>query len=733
MSPTRDLSALVRPSTIAVIGASRDPSKVGHAIFRNLLAGGFQGAVHPVNPSARAVGGVRAYPSVLEVPDPVDLAVVITPARLVPGVLDECGQRGVRGVVVISGGFREVGEEGRRREAEVRERVARWGFALIGPNCLGVINTAPDVRLNATFAAQIPYAGNIGFISQSGALTAAALDYAWTKRIGFSKVFNLGNKADVTELELLDLLAVDPDTGVILLYVEQLSEGRRFLEAAREISEQHPPKPILVLKAGRTPAGARAVSSHTGSLAGADEVYDAIFAQGGVLRVQSIEELFDYAAAFSRQPIPSGRRVAIVTNAGGPGILATDACIREGLELARFADETTAALRRATTPEASLANPVDIIGDADDRRYDAVLQAVLADPAVDAVIVLVTRQATIDVEATAQVVVRRAREAGKPVLASFVGALAVEAGVARLEEGGIPHYPFPEAIARTLAAMARYRSWVTRPRTGYRTFDDVDRPRARAIIAGAAPGFLVESLAMELLEAYRLPLLPWAMAANPREAAERAAAIGFPVAAKIIAPEIIHKVDVDGVRLNLTSRAKVVAACEAMLDSVRRHRPDARLQGFLVQAMARRGHEVILGLTHDPQFGPVLLFGLGGIYVEVLKDVTFRLAPIREYSALRMVEETKTAAILRGARGEPPSDIGMITTCLLRLSQMAVECPEIAELDINPMFVYPQGQGGAVADVRIRIAPPSASAGAPAAAAPIRPPPDGRRATRPVG
>lgn len=700
----RDLSALITPQTVAVIGASRDPAKVGHAIFRNILAGGYLGAVHPVNPGARSISGVRAYPSVLEVPDPIDLAIVITPARTVPAVLDECGERGVKGVVVISGGFREVGEEGRRREAEVRERIARWGFALIGPNCLGVINTAPEVRLNATFAKEIPYAGNIGFLSQSGALTAAALDYARSKRIGFSKVFNLGNKADVTELDLLDLLANDPATSVILLYVEELSAGRRFIETARAISEQHPPKPILVLKAGRTAAGARAVSSHTGSLAGSDQVYEAIFAQAGVLRVESIEELFDHAAAFSQQPLPRGRRMAIVTNAGGPGILATDACIREGLELARLSDATTAALRRVVPAEAAVGNPVDIIGDADDHRYDASLEAVLADESVDAGIVLVTRQATIDVEATADAVIRRARASGKPVLASFVGALAVEAGVSRLENGGIPHYSFPEAIARTLAAMVRYTSWISRPRTGYRTFDDVDRARVGMILAAAQPGFLSESSALELLQAYGFPLLPWAIASSAAEVAERAAAVGLPVALKIMSPQIIHKVDVDGVRLNLRTPDDAGRAYTEIIRAVRAHLPDADVKDVIVQAMAHRGREVILGLNRDPQFGPVVMFGLGGIYVEVLKDVTFRLAPIREFGVRRMVEETRTSAILKGVRGEPASDVEALVTCLQRLSQLAVEYPQIAELDINPLFVYPQGQGAAVADVRVRVA-----------------------------
>jgi acetyltransferase len=699
----RDLTAFIRPSTIAVIGASRDPGKVGHAIFHNLLSGGFQGAVHPVNATAGSVGGVRAYPSILAVPDLVDLAIVITPAATVPAVLDECGQRGVKAVVVITSGFREMGEEGRRREEEVRERVARWGFALIGPNCFGVINTAADVRLNSTFAARFPYTGNIAFVSQSGALTAAALEYAWSKRIGFSKVFNLGNKADVTELDVLDLLAADPATQVILLYVEELSEGRRFIETARIISGEPPSKPILVLKSGRTPAGAHAVSSHTGSLAGSDQVYEAIFSQAGVLRVESVEELFDYADAFSKQPLPRGRRVAIITNAGGPGILATDACVRQGLELSRLSDATTATLQRALPAEAAVTNPVDIIGDADDRRYDAALGSVLADEAVDAAIVLVTRQSMIDVEATADVVVRRARASGKPVLASFVGALAVESGVARLEEGGIPHYLFPEAIARTLAAMARYTSWISRPRTGFRTFDDVDRRRARAIIAAAAPGFLSEPAALELLDAYGFPLLPWAVATSPAEAAECALRIGLPVALKILSPQIIHKVDVEGVRLNVADADDVARAYGAVMEAVRRRQPETRLEGVLVQAMAQRGHEVILGLSHDPQFGPVVLFGLGGIYVEVLKDVTFRLAPLREYSARRMVDEPRSSAILHGVRGEPPSDVDALVTCLLRLSQLAVECPEVVELDINPLFVYPQSQGAAVADVRVRI------------------------------
>src|SRR5437899_4118986 len=648
-APARDLSSIFAPRSVAVIGASRDPGKVGHAIFRNVLED-FQGVVYPVNPHAQAIRGVRSYPSVQEIPDPLDLAIIIVPAASVRAVLDECGRKGVRGVVVISAGFRESGPQGRHRESEVVAAVQQYGFALVGPNCLGVLNTDPAVRLNATFARAMPAAGSIAFLSQSGALTTAVLDYARARGIGFSKLVSLGNKADVTELDLLAALRDDPRTDVILLYLEELADGQRFIGLCREITgEIARPKPILAVKSGRTPAGARAVSSHTGSLAGSDEVYDAVFLQSGVLRVDSVEELFHYAVAFANQPLPSGRRVAIVTNAGGPGIMAADAAVRQGLELAAFAEGTQQALRLALPAEAAIDNPVDVVGDAQHDRYQAALRAVLRDPGADGAIVLLTPQAVTDVEQIARVVAEEARGSGrKPVLASFMGLVDVSAGVRVLEEARIPQYGFPEDAVRAFAAMTHYAEWVHRPRTEVRQFS-VDRAAAADVVRQAARGvFVRETMALRLIEAYGLPMAPWAEASSAEEAVIRASAIGFPVAIKVLSPQIVHKVDVGGIRLDLTAPSEVRAAYEEMMADIARRLPGAAVEGVLVQKMVP-GVETILGINRDPQFGPILMFGLGGIYVEVFRDVTFRLAPIRELGAQRMVESITAGQILRGA------------------------------------------------------------------------------------
>lgn len=698
----RDLSAIFAPRSVAVIGASRDPGKVGHAIFRNILED-FQGVVYPVNPKAQAIRAVRAYSSVLEIPDPVDLAIVIVPASGVRAVLDECGKKGVRGVVVISAGFREAGPEGRRREDDVKAAIRTHGFALVGPNCLGVLNTDPQVRLNATFARTMPSAGNIAFLSQSGALTTAVLDYARARGIGFSKLVSLGNKADVSELELLAALRDDAHTDVIVLYLEDLTDGRRFINLCREITGEIPqPKPILAVKSGRTPAGARAVSSHTGALAGSDDVYDAIFLQSGVLRVESVEELFQYAVAFANQPLPSGRRVAIVTNAGGPGIMAADASGRQGLELASFAEGTKQAMRLALPAEAAVENPVDVIGDAQHDRYQVALRAVLRDPACDGAIVLLTPQAVTDIEQIARVVATETRAGRKPVLASFMGLVDVSGGVRILEEARIPHYGFPEDAVRAFRAMGDYAEWVRRPRTDVRTFP-VDRARISSLLGQAPRGvFVRETLAFELLAAYGFPLAPWAEASSAEDAVIRASAIGFPVAIKVLSPAIVHKVDVGGIRLHLAAPSEVRTAYEEMMAEISRKQPGAPIEGVLVQKMVP-GVETIVGLNRDAQFGPILMFGLGGIYVEVLKDVTFRLAPIRQLGAQRMVESIKAIQILRGVRGKPASDLNALVECIERLSQLAAEIPEIAELDINPLMVLPIGQGAAVIDVRLRL------------------------------
>ncbi|MFA0744902.1 MAG: hypothetical protein LASZOEIN_001702 [Candidatus Fervidibacter sp.] len=701
-----DLRPILEPQSVAVIGASRQPGTVGYAVLSNLLMGQYTGVVYPVNPKAKAICGVRAYSSVTEIPDPVDLAVVIVRASLVPQVLEECGQKGIKGAIVISAGFKETGPEGAKLEAQVKEIAHHYSIALVGPNCLGVINTDPNYRLNASFAKEMPLPGNIAFISQSGALCTAVLDYAKGQGIGFSKVVSLGNKADVNENDFLAYLWQDPQTQVILLYIEELSDGRRFLQLAREITgEGDSRKPILALKAGRTPAGARAVASHTGSLAGSDEVYEALFAQAGVLRADTVEDLFEYAIAFANQPLPNGRRTVIITNAGGPGIMATDACVRYGLELAQLSEKTLDQLREKLPPHASLLNPIDLIGDAQHDRYEAALDAVLGDPNVDAVVVLLTPQAMTDIENIANVIVQKSKQRVKPILACFMGLVDISAGVNILKENGVPCYSFPEDAVRALAAMVKYVDWVRRPRTGVKLFP-VDTERARKLLSEAPVsehGFIPEEVAFQVLEAYSFPVLPWGVAKTPEEAVSIARQIGYPVVLKVLSLDVVHKFDVGGVQLNLNSDSDVRQAFDKIINSVKQHLPEARIEGVIVQAMAKKGREVILGLKRDPQFGPILMFGLGGIYVEVLRDVTFRFAPVRELGAYRMVRDIRTYRLLEGVRGEPPADIDKIVECIERLSQLAIEQDLIEELDINPLIVYPQGEGAVVVDVRIML------------------------------
>lgn len=701
-----DLKPILEPQSVAVIGASRQPGSVGYAVLSNLLMGQFTGVIYPVNPKARSICGVRTYQSVSEIPDSVDLAIIIVRANIVPLVLEECGQKGVKGAIVISAGFKETGPEGAKLEAQVKEIAHQYSIALVGPNCLGVINTDSNYRLNASFAKEMPLTGNIAFVSQSGALCTAVLDYAKGQGIGFSKVISLGNKADVNENDFLAYLWQDPQTQVILLYIEELSDGRKFLELAREITgEGDNRKPILALKAGRTPAGARAVASHTGSLAGSDEVYEALFAQAGVLRADTVEDLFEYAVAFANQPLPNGKRTVIITNAGGPGIMATDACVRYGLELAQLSQQTLEQLRENLPPHASLQNPIDLIGDAQSDRYEVALEKVLDDLNVDAIVVLLTPQAMTDVENIANAIVKVSKRKVKPILACFMGLVDISAGVNILKENGVPNYSFPEDAVRALAAMVRYVDWVKRPRTGVKVFE-VDSERARRLLYDSpisGHGFVPEDVALQVLEAYGFPLLPWGVARDVDEAVEVAQKIGYPVALKVLSPEVIHKFDIGGVQLNLNSESDVRQAFEKILKSVKQHIPKARIEGVLVQAMAKKGREVILGMKRDPQFGPILMFGLGGIYVEVLRDVTFRLAPVRKLGAYRMVKEIRTYKLLEGVRGEPPADIDKIVECIERLSQLAVEQDIVEELDINPLIVYPQGEGAAVADVRIMV------------------------------
>ncbi len=727
-SVKNSLDAIFQPKSIAVVGASRREEAVGYAVFKNILMGGFQGIVYPVNPKAESILGVRCYPSVLEIPNEVELAILIVPAQAAVQTFRECIEKGVKGAVVISAGFKEIGAEGALLEKEIACLSLEKGIPLVGPNCLGVINTDAAVAMNASFArCSMPKAGNIAFISQSGALCTAVLDYAKGVNIGFSKFISMGNKANVTELEFLEYLGRDEQTDVILMYLEDLSHPRELIEICRKISGdagQHKraaiqppkvkqsravgaghPKPVLAIKSGRTLQGAKAASSHTGSLAGSDEVYTAIFAQAGILRVDSVDELFDYAKAFSGCRLPSGNRMAIVTNAGGPGIMATDACVRYGLEMASLSDKTRAELKKYLPPTASTMNPVDVIGDAQHERYEAALKAVLKDKQVDGLIVILTPQAMTDIEEIAEVIGKIVSKSKKPVLACFMGIVDVSKGVAILEKWKVPHYRFPESAARALAGMARYAAWISRPRTECKQFA-VDQEKAQSVFQKAElekRKVLTDFETMGLLAAYGFPALAMELCKTPEQAAAAAERIGYPVALKINSPDILHKIDVGGVRLNLDSSKEVFKQAGDLLARIGKKMPQAKILGVTVQKMSSKGREVILGIKRDPQFGPILMFGLGGTYVEVMKDVTFRLAPIRQLGAYNMIHSIKGYKILEGVRGEKPADLGKLEECLERLSQLAMECPEIEELDINPFLVYEKGRGGVVLDARILL------------------------------
>ena len=706
MNPAKSdqLKAIFTPRSVAVIGASAKPQSLGRAVFANLLFAGYNGCVYPVNSKAKSILGVRAYPTVLDVPDEVDLAVVLVPAGFVPQVLKDAGRKGVKGAIVISAGFKEIGGGGIELERQLQSVAREYGMAVVGPNCFGVINTDPAVSLNATFSRSFPLGGKIAFISQSGAVGVAALEYAAAEKIGFSKFISIGNKADIDENAVLEALADDPETDVILLYLEALENPKEFVRLARRISEK---KPILGVKSGRTLEGAKAAASHTGALAGSDEVYDSLFAQCGVLRVDTLEELFRLGMAFAKQPLPRGHRVAIVTNAGGPGIMATDNSVRYGLELASLDPKTKSILMADLPPTVSLNNPIDLIGDADESRYQLAMQAVLADDNVDGVIVICVPQMLTNLEATSKAIAQQARFSNKPVFAVYMATGNIEDSLKILEDAQIPHYRFPEDAARALSAMARYFHWQSRPRTQVRHFEDIDREKVRAVLAKAKKErrkFLPEPEAHAVLEAYGFPILRSKMVRDAAEGVAAACEIGFPVVLKIVSPDIVHKVDVGGVRLNLESETEVRDAYAELLQQVTSAKNDVEIWGVLVQEMVRGGKETILGMKRDPHFGALLMFGLGGIYVEVLKDVTFRIAPIRELGAKNMIENIKGIKLLMGYRGEPASDLDAIAESLLRLSQLVTDFPEIEEMDINPLIVLPAGSGARVVDARILIA-----------------------------
>ena len=688
------------PNSVAVIGASREPGKVGHDILKNIIDAAFEGQVSPVNPKAEEVLGLKCYKDVREIPGEVDLAVVVVPAAFVEDVAAACAEKSVKAMIVVSAGFKESGPEGAQRERELFEKIQASGIRVIGPNCLGVIDTGS--KLNATFAQGMPQAGNIAFFSQSGALCTAILDLSLDQGIGFSKFVSLGNKMDVGEVDLLRALRDDASTDVVLGYIEGVKDGAGFIKAAEETGRM---KPVVIAKSGGTAAGARAASSHTGTLAGSESAFRAAFIQSGLIRAESIEDLFDYALAFSYQGLPNGPKTALITNAGGPGIIAADAVERSNLQMASFGRDTIEALREALPPTANIYNPIDVIGDAKADRYRVALEKAISDDNVHAVIVILTPQAMTDVEEIAHVVAELAASSKQPVLTSFMGGPSVRDAVAVLRQAKVPNYTFPEKAVRALDAMWRYKRWRDAPAPAERSFS-VKRAAVRKVfqnVLNAGRFDLGEMEAREVISAYGFEVPESILARNEEEASKAAEEIGFPVVMKIASPDILHKSDIGGVHVGISDPAEARTAFLEIRQNTRRHMPDAEIWGVLVQQMVGGGKEVILGMSKDPQFGPLLMFGLGGIYVEALKDVAFRIAPISVDDADAMIHEIRSFPLLRGVRGEKPADIAAIKNSLVRLSQLVTDFPEIIELDINPLMVFAEGLGATAIDARITL------------------------------
>ena len=692
------LRKLFNPESVAIVGASTHEGKIGHILVKNLLTYDYPGKIFPINPKASEILGLKAYSSLKNIPERVDLAIIAVKPVDVLETIKICGEKNIEAAIVISAGFKETGPKGAKLEQELKKLAKENGIRILGPNCLGLIDT--HSKLNASFATGMPEQGEIGFFSQSGAMCVAILDWVLGEKIGFSKFISLGNKTDISEIDMLIALGEDKNTKVILGYLEGIENGPAFIQVAQEVSKK---KPIVIIKAGVTSAGAKAVSSHTGSLAGSESAYQAAFKQSGVIRAKTINELFNYALAFVKQPLPKGPRVAILTNSGGPGIIAADACDQSALQLVRLNSETAEKLRSFLPPVASFVNPIDIIGDAHFDRYDQALKVLLGASNVDAVIVILTPTATIEIKETAKAVVKHAQKTNKPILCSFMGKMQVEKGVKYLKKHGIPNYLCPEDAVMVLEKMWQRQHWLSQPLSTYFQIQ-ADRARVRYLLEMAKRQgrfHLTETEAREILKAYGFSLPQTRLARTKEDAVEAAKNIGFPVVLKIVSPDISHKTDVGGVILKLETPQTVKEAFTEIMLRVKEKFPKAAIYGISVQEMIQGAKETIIGFTRDPQFGPLLMFGLGGIYVEILKDVSFRIAPIGKREALEMIREIKTYPLLRGIRGEPPTDVSALVEGILALNQMALDFPEIIEAEINPFLV--RTKGSTAVDARLTI------------------------------
>ena len=702
--PRHSLDGLFRPRSVAVIGASRRPKSLGRELLRNLFLFEFEGKVFPVNPRADVILSTKAYRSVLEIPDDVDLAIIIVPREHTLRALEECGLKGVKGVVVISSGFREVGGEGLEREQKAVETCRRYGMRMIGPNCMGIINTQDGVRLNATFSPTMPLPGSIGFLSQSGAMGVAILNHARALGLGVSMFASMGNKADVSGNDLLEYWETDEGTNLVLMYLESFGNPRKFTQIARRMTRK---KPVIAVKSGRTAAGAAAAASHTGALAGSDVAVDALLSQCGVLRADSVEDLFDMALAFTSQSLPKGNRVAVLTDAGGPAIMATDALPSAGLEMAQLSEETKKALAAGLSPDASVKNPVDMLGHSDHRDYARCLDLVIQDPNVDAVIALYVPPVADEALPVAKVIADGAQGSDKPVLCVMMAQDEVLEEV-KLEYGArLPIYEFPESAVKAMGAMVRYESMLERD-PGRLPEYPVDRDAAGAIfrqVKDAGRKNLTLDEARQVFEAYGISFAKSRLCHSREELAEVGKDIGYPLVMKITSPDILHKTDVGGVVAGIRSFQEAEQAFDQMMARASALEPKPRIDGVLLQEMRENAQEMIVGVTTDPSFGPLMMAGLGGIYVEVLKDVAFRIHPITDRDAHSMIEGLRSAKLLEGVRGRPPVCVEAYVEALLRVSQLVGDHECILELDVNPFMVGVTAEESMAVDGRIRIDP----------------------------
>ncbi len=693
------LQAFFNPRGVVVIGASRDPNKLGYGLARNLVQSNYQGAIHFVNPTGGRLFNRPLYPSLAEVPDPVDLAAVLIPARAVPAALQACGQRGIRAAIIGAGGFREVGPEGAALEEACLQVARQYGIRLLGPNCIGLLDT--HLPIDTTFLPPPgPTPGDVAFISHSGAICAAVIDWARGQGYGLSRLVSLGNQADVSETDILATVAADPFTHVVGLYIEGVRAGRRFVEQARQVALQ---KPIIALKVGRFESGRRAVASHTGALAGQEVAYNAAFRRAGVLRAATSEGMFDRARALAWCPLPAGRRVAVLTNAGGPGVTAADALESYGLKLAELSEATRAALQAVLPPAASLQNPVDMLAAASPEQFAASLRILLEDAGVDSVMVIYPTPPMYTSGAVAKAIIPVIYNAEKPVVAAVMGERLIQEAVEHLRAARVPEYRFPERAAAALAAMVDRSDALAFARAEPVRVEPADPQRVAEILRGCESGFLTPETGQRILEAYGIPTAALTLASSAEQACAWARRIGYPLALKIASPDIPHKSDVGGVQLNVADEAALRAAWEAITRRVSAALPNARIAGLHLQRMIPAGQEVIVGSARDPQFGPLVMFGSGGIEVEGLKDVAFALAPLTRPEAEHMLAETWAGRKLAGFRNLPPADRAAALDVLFRLAQLAHDFPALAEIEINPLRVLPAGQGALAVDVRVRL------------------------------